>query len=276
MNSPCRIQYSAGARSGPVSQAFDKVTNRLLMLMDTPPTQGMRHVNARISGLVAPVGSRIGRTTLRACQEVMPRLSSTWLSIQYKGVAGLLGANVAAYIFLNSRFMKHRGEDGLQRADRHFIASRYNASNGRIWCVPLSLFNHGDSLVQLGLNCFALCMVGPAAEVAFGARVLVAGFLFCGTTGAVMEMMMGNHWCRGSSAGITGLLGMGALSSPFQILSIWGVLDVRAASLALTIFGAELLVGLFGSGRSELAHVAHAGGIAAALPFLYYLKWFRK
>ena len=191
-------------------------------------------------------------------------------------MAALLGLNVCAYMFLNSRFMKQRSRsDGLPRVDRHFLASRYNLSHGRFWCVPLSVFNHGDSLFQLIVNCFGLAIVGPAVELACGPGVLVAGFLFAGTLGALAEMAVGNHWCRGSSAGVTGLFGIGAFASPFQILSIWGVWNVRAASLAISLFGIESLLALYGSGRSEMAHVAHATGILSAIPFLYYLRWFR-
>jgi len=129
--------------------------------------------------------------------------------------------------------------------------------------------------MHLMMNCFALSLVGPAIEVAFGASVLVGGFLFTGSVGAILEMMLGNHWCRGSSAGVSGVFGMSALAAPNQILSIWGIMDVRAISLLITVFGVESLIGLFGSHESGMAHVAHAGGILSALPFMYYLKWLR-
>ena len=129
--------------------------------------------------------------------------------------------------------------------------------------------------MHLMMNCFALSLVGPAIEVAFGASVLMGGFLFTGSVGAILEMMVGNHWCRGSSAGVSGVFGMSALAAPYQLLSVWGIMDVRAMSLLITVFGVESLIGLFGSHESGLAHVAHAGGILAALPFMYYLKWFR-
>ena len=198
-------------------------------------------------------------------------------SFRYKGVASLIGLNVASFMFLNSHYMKSRSHvDGLPRADRHFIASRYNLAQGRFWCIPLSIFNHGDSLLHLVMNSFGLSMVGPAVELAFGAVPLVAGFLFTGTIGAILEMSMGQHWCRGASAGVTGIFGISAWTIPNQVFSMWGVMDIRAAPLAISIFGIECLIGLLGSESSNMAHVAHAGGILAAIPFLYYMRWFSR
>lgn len=196
--------------------------------------------------------------------------------VKFKGVAGLISANIAAYMLLNSHMMKVRSaSDGLSRTDRHFVASRFNLSHFRFWCVPLSIVNHGDSLFHLGMNCFALGLVGPAIEIAFGGAALVGGFIFTGSVGALCELWMGNHWCRGSSGGSAGLFAAGALVAPSQLLSVWGMFDVRAMPLALTVFGIECLFGLLGN-HSGMAHMAHAGGMAAALPFMYYLKWFSR
>lgn len=272
-----RVRFGKLPANRVMSGLFDSSIDRVIGLMNTAPSRKILQMNDRILEKLNPVNRQAlpGFTQVRKLIYT-PERRRLISAFTYKGVAGLIGMNVAAYLLLNSRFMKHRSHvDGLPRADRHFIASRYNLKQGRIWSVPLSVFNHGDSLFQLAMNCFGLSIVGPAVEVAFGPAVLVAGFLFTGTIGAISEIVLGNHWCRGSSAGVTGLFGIGAFASPHQILSIWGMFDVRAASLALCIFGFESVIGLFGSGRSEMAHVAHAVGVSSAIPFLYYLRWFR-
>ena len=271
-----KIEYPSQFNGGQVSAFYDKITKSLLAKLAQPPTMGMRQLNSKISVKLNPISNKIAgwsRETYTRFERSV--LGTPWRGVASKGVFGLIGLNVFAYMLLNSRFMKRRGLDGLSRADRHFIASRYNLSRGRVWCLPLSLFNHGDSLFQLCMNSFGLFVVGPSVELMFGANVLLSSFMFCGTIGALSELILGNHWCRGSSAGVTGIFGMSAFSAPFQILSVWGLFNVRAASLAFTLFGFETLVGLFGSGRSEMAHIAHATGIAAAIPILYYLRWFR-
>ena len=129
--------------------------------------------------------------------------------IRYRGVAALLAANVGAYMILNSQFMKQRSSnDGPPRVDRHFIASRYNLANWRIWSVPFSLFNHGDSLMQLVINCAGLAIVGPAVEMAFGAGVLVSGFLIAGSLGALAEQVVAivEHVAHSAARGARGAL----------------------------------------------------------------------
>jgi membrane associated rhomboid family serine protease len=255
---------------------MDRVTVRIIRILETEPTNNMRIYQRRLTAHLSPLSLRLRGFSRRTGQipgaekamEQFSRLSN-------RGVTGLIGMNIAAYVLLNSRYMKSRSHvDGLPRSDRHFIASRYNLSHLRLWCIPLSVFNHGDSLMQLMMNCFGLAIVGPAVELAFGPAILVCGFMFTGMLGAIAEVSLGNHWCRGSSGGVTGLLGISSFANPHQILSLWGVMDVRAASLAISIFAFESLVGLLGSSRSEMAHISHATGIAASIPFLYYLRWF--
>ena len=270
------FSYNPVANSS-VTNLYDRIGSRVLSLLEAAPSSTVKNLNQSLESKFHPLVGRYRRLEAK----IIPKLSSTdfgkaFSSFRYKGVAGLIALNIGAFMTLNSHYMKSRSHvDGLQRSDRHFIASRYNIARGRLWCVPLSLFNHGDSLMHLMMNCFALSLVGPAIEVAFGASVLMGGFLFTGSAGAILEMMLGNHWCRGSSAGVSGVFGMSALAAPYQLLSVWGIMDVRAMSLLITVFGVESLIGLFGSRESGLAHVAHAGGILAALPFMYYLKWFR-
>ena len=271
------ISYNNLQYSSSISTAYDRVGSRILKLLDTAPAPRLRALNQSFERKLTPLISRY--SVLES--KIVPKLSSSdfgraFSAVRYKGVTSLIALNIAAFMTLNSHYMKSRSHvDGLQRSDRHFIASRYNLARGRIWCVPLSLFNHGDSLTHLMMNCFALSLVGPAIEVAFGASVLIGGFMFTGSVGAILEMMFGNHWCRGSSAGVSGVFGMSALAAPYQVLSIWGMLDVRAMSLLITLFGVETLLGLFGSHEPSMAHLAHSGGILAALPFMYYLKWCR-
>ena len=262
----------------PIETVFSRVTDRILRLIDLPPSRTIVKLNHQILERIEPISSRLKTSIFRLSRNdaVLP-VQKAFSSLRYRAVGGLIGANVFGFMLLNSRFMKARSHiDGLPRADRHFLASRYNIGSGRIWCIPFSIFNHGDSLIQLGMNCFGLSLVGPAVEAAFGPGVLLGTFLFSGVVGALAEVAFGNHWCRGSSAGVTGLFGVGALASPAQVVSLWGVLDVRAASLAISIFGFETMAGLLASSRSEMAHLAHAAGVASAIPILYYLRWFMR
>jgi membrane associated rhomboid family serine protease len=262
---------------GRVSAYYDKVTNKITNILNQRPSRKMHELNSRVVLQLQPFSRRMDSISRSISKNMRsPELKTIASTIRYRGVAGLIGVNMAVYMLLNSHMMKVRSpHDGLSRADRHWVTSKFNLSNWRPWCVPLSIFNHGDSLFQLGMNCFALALVGPAVEVAFGAGALVGGFMFCGTLGAIAEMVLGNHWCRGSSGGVAGLFATGALMAPSQLLSVWGMFDVRAMPLALSVFGVESLFGLFGGNTSSMAHMAHAGGMAAALPFLYYMKWFR-
>ena len=272
-----RYDIMRGGTESPHYRFFSAISDRISTIIASPPPHYLRAFHERIKAKMGPASGFVRPYALAANQfatrEPLRKFSS---SFQYKAVAGLIGANLSAFMLLNSRYMKSRSPaDNLPRVDRHFIASKYNVSCGRIWSVPLSLFNHSDSLFRLGMNCVGIALVGPAVELAFGGGVLVSGFLISGSLGAIAEMVFGNHWCRGSSAGVTGVFGMTAFASPHQKVSVWGVWDVRAASLAISLFFIESLLGVFGSSHSEVAHVAHAAGLLSSIPFLYYLRWFR-
>ncbi len=273
------VKISRVSRDSILSGSFFSRSIRLVeTLLESPPKPWMRKLNNDVTQRLGPVMNK-GRLWITKPSDFLAvrGLKQQMSSIRYKGVTGLVGVNILAYMILNSRSMKTRSRaDGLPLADRHFIASRYNLSHGRIWALPLSIFNHGDSLLQLGMNCFGLALVGPAVELALGTTVLVASFMCSGMLAALSELLFGNHWCRGSSGGVTGLFALGAFLAPTQIVSFWGVMNVRAGSLAISIFGFEMLAGLFASRNSEIAHIAHATGIASAIPILYYLKWFHR
>jgi membrane associated rhomboid family serine protease len=257
---------------------FDKAISQIQRCIELPPSNRMVSLHDTASTRLYPYSKKASQIYSNLSVRLHASSARDFMkSIRYKAVTGLIGLNICAYMLLNSRSMKTKSQaDGLPRSDRHFIASRYNISSGRVWSIPLSLFNHGDSLLKLSMNCIGLALVGPAVEIAFGSGVLLSGFFISGMAGALCEVLFGNSWCRGSSAGVTGLFGMGAFANPYQMLSIWGIMDVRAASLAISIFGFELFSGVFASKRSEMAHIAHAAGLVTSIPILYYLRWFRR
>lgn len=256
---------------------FTVISDRVAAFLASPPPHSMRALQERFSSKSKRIFDSIRMNARPALRFVDgDTFRKVVAPLRYRAVAGLVGANLGAFMLLNSRYMKTKSRvDNLPRVDRHFIASRYNVVSGRIWCIPLSLFNHSDSMFRLGMNCLGLCLVGPAVELAFGPSVVIGGFLLMGSASAIAETLIGNHWCRGSSAGVTGLLGMGAFAAPNQIVSLWGVWDVRALSVAVSVFLIEGLLGMFGSPRTETAHIAHAVGILTSIPLLYYLRWFR-
>ena len=131
------------------------------------------------------------------------------------------------------------------------------------WQLVTYMFLHG-SVWHLTLNMLMMVMFGSAVEDALGSWRFVRVFLLCGIAGALGWLLLGEMWgdnsCVGASAGTYGLIGAFCGFYPKRPLALFGVIDMRARTLAIWLAAASLLNLLIGT--ENVAYSAHlVGGV---------------
>ncbi len=161
-----------------------------------------------------------------------------------------------------------------------FALSAEGMRSGFWWQPVTYMFMHG-SVLHLCLNMFMLVMFGSPVESRVGSWRFVRLYLFCGILGGAGWLLLGGFGgvdiCLGASAGTFGVIGAYCGLYPKRLVALFGVVDIRARSLALLLGLAELLNVLYGT--KNVAYSAHlAGGVAgylAAVGFVrnWRIKW---
>jgi membrane associated rhomboid family serine protease len=139
---------------------------------------------------------------------------------------------------------------------------------GRIWQIVTYMFLHGG-LGHIFFNMFALWMFGSMLERIWGPREFLKYYLLTGIAGGLSYALF-NFGSPiptvGASGAIYGLLVAYAVLFPDNVIYIWFVLPIKAKWFAI-IFGVIEFVASFNAG-SQIAHLAHLGGMAAGYIYL--------
>jgi membrane associated rhomboid family serine protease len=152
---------------------------------------------------------------------------------------------------------------------------------GAVWELLTYALLHGG-LWHLLVNLLGLWMFGGDVERVLGSRGLLQLFLVAVAGGGLAHAVMGlivrdPVLVVGASAGVLGLLTAFAIFFPDRRVYIFGIFPVQARWFAIG-FGAISLLGAFEastagpSGGSQVAHLAHLGGIVAAWLYLLLMR----
>lgn len=77
---------------------------------------------------------------------------------------------------------------------------------GQTWRLLSNIFLHGD-LLHLGVNLFALAILGRICEALYGPARFLALFLASGLAGSLLSNAIGAELATGASGGLFGLMG---------------------------------------------------------------------
>jgi membrane associated rhomboid family serine protease len=139
---------------------------------------------------------------------------------------------------------------------------------GRIWQIFTYMFLHGG-LGHLFFNMLALFMFGSVLEREWGSREFLKYYLLTGVAGGLSYALF-NYGSFvptvGASGAIYGLLVAYAVLFPNNVIYVWFVIPLKAKWFAI-IFGVIEFLASFSSG-SQVAHLAHLGGMAVGYIYL--------
>jgi membrane associated rhomboid family serine protease len=144
----------------------------------------------------------------------------------------------------------------LLALDKHAV------QHGEYWRLLSVTLVHA-SLIHLGLNMYALWIVGPLAEALYGRNVYVAIYLLAGLGGSIGSYLFIQEPSVGASGAIFGLFGLIFTSTYFhkpalarQARAITSQIGILIVINLVIGFG----IGSFG-GLGEIDNAAHVGGL---------------
>jgi membrane associated rhomboid family serine protease len=150
------------------------------------------------------------------------------------------------------------------------------------WTFLTYMFLHGN-ILHLLFNMLMLYVFGPSVEDRMGSRMFLLFYLLCGLGGAALSFLLTQWAPVGTIVGASGaIMGVAVAFAwywpnypvfvfplPDPIPAKWLITFLVGLDLALAWAGALTRGGLGGG----VAHLAHLGGVGAALVYLKALDW---
>jgi membrane associated rhomboid family serine protease len=163
---------------------------------------------------------------------------------------------------------------GLQIATEFFLKYDLPASigmksnelilQGQYWRLITAMFLHGSPL-HLGVNMYALFILGGRVERLFGSLRFLGLFLLAGITGNLFSFLLTDAPSLGSSTAIFGLLGAEGVFI-YQHRELFGDQSRVALRQIIQVAGINLLIGLY----PGIDNWGHVGGLIGGSVFAWF------
>ena len=178
-------------------------------------------------------------------------------------------ANIAVFIAMMAA--------GPLLIDWFGLTPRDVLTKGRVWQLATYLFLHGD-VFHILFNMLAVWMFGVDLERRWGTRAFVNFYAITGVGAAVCTLVVallpfgGDTYLVptiGASGAVYGLIMAWAIVFPHRTILFLGVFPLSARVFALIMGAISFSQALNQGGGTNIAHVAHLGGMLAGY---WYLK----
>jgi len=138
-----------------------------------------------------------------------------------------------------------------------------------VWQVFTYMFLHGG-LFHILINMLVLYMFGGEVERAMGTRGFVRFYFITGIVAGLTGFIFAyNYKIVGASGAIFAVLVAFATFYPEARVLFMFIFPMKAKHMVLLIGGMTFLA-TFSSGRGNIAHFAHLGGLVAGILYLHY------
>jgi membrane associated rhomboid family serine protease len=146
----------------------------------------------------------------------------------------------------------------------------------RFWQLVTYSFLHGD-VMHLFLNLMMLAFIGGELEALWGTVRFLKFYFFCAVSAALFYLVLQLFISRGAglntpmvgaSGAIYGLLAAYGVVFGERVLLFMMLFPMKAKHFIWVLAGIEFMSTVF-SGRGGLASIAHVGGMAAGLSYLW-------
>ncbi len=134
------------------------------------------------------------------------------------------------------------------------------------WTIVTYMFLHAD-IWHLAINMLVLFFFGPPLESRWGSREFVRFYVICGLGGVALSFLFISSPVLGASAAVYGVMLAFAMAWPDSPIYVWGIFPIKAKWLVGFLFVVTLWSSLSGA-QDGVAHLAHLGGLLAALLYL--------
>lgn len=194
-----------------------------------------------------------------------PDQSQTQVRIKFKGSKPvvtyvILGITVLTYIFqVGSQFLT-----GVDLG--YVLGAKINSliSAGQYWRLFTPMLLHG-SIIHIGLNMYALIILGRGLEFNFGKLRFTLLYIAAGFAGNILSFIFSPNPSLGSSTAIFGLLAAEAVFV-FQNRKFYGAQAKGILINAAVIAGVNLVLGL----SPGIDNWGHLGGLLGGILFTWF------
>ena len=225
------------------------------------PAEDKREIANRLGWLAKETGN------VRASRRYFARGRGAYLPVATYAILGITIAVSLAAAFASDRAAIYAALE----LDKVKVAA------GEVWRLVTVTLLHGDpdpdafafTLLHLGLNMYALYLVGPVVERLYGPTRLVAFYLVAAIGGSLATFAWGDaRLGTGASGAIFGLFGVVFAATRLHM----PVLDAQSRRLASQIGSLIVLNIVIGFSQGFVDNLAHIGGLvtgtALAVAFL--------
>jgi membrane associated rhomboid family serine protease len=143
-----------------------------------------------------------------------------------------------------------------------------------IWQTVTYMFFHGGAF-HLLFNCYMLWALGKVVEVQWGTRSFLFYYFLCGVGAAVVNVLVEPHAMTpviGASGAIYGLLVAFAMMYPDAVFLVMFIVPLKAKH-AVVFFALLELMFSMNANASNIANIAHLGGMATGFIYLKSRVW---
>ncbi len=137
----------------------------------------------------------------------------------------------------------------------------------RPWAPVTYMFVHGG-LYHLFFNMLMLVFFGRPLEERWGEGEFLKFYLICGLGGALLSFLFLPSSIVGASAAVYGVMLAFAMNWPRAPIYVFGIFPVEARFLVGFMAAVALFSAAGSAGDSDVAHLAHLGGLIAGWIYL--------
>ncbi|MBU1078760.1 MAG: rhomboid family intramembrane serine protease [Spirochaetes bacterium] len=168
---------------------------------------------------------------------------------------------------------------GFNRANYIYLVRTFGLTpimvtgNFAIWQFITYMFLHGG-IAHVFFNMFGLWMFGCELESKWGSKEFLVYYLLTGLGGGLLTYLFlfnSSVPTIGASASIFGILTAYGLLFPDRKILLFFVIPIKAIYFVM-IFGLMELFSSFNPGNSSIAYIAHLGGMATGVLYLFLIK----
>lgn len=188
-------------------------------------------------------------------------------------VKNILIANAVVFLIqlsMGSGLGLTRGQRSLALIGRYFaLVPEMVLTRGFVWQLITYQFLHGG-LFHILVNMFMVWMFGRELERIWGPWGFLRFYLICGVAAGATMIVFGPYSTPtvGASGAMLGLLGAFAYYWPNRRVYVWGIVPIQIKYLVLILGAISLFFGTH-QARSNVAHLAHLGGLLMGLIYVW-------
>jgi rhomboid protease GluP len=137
---------------------------------------------------------------------------------------------------------------------------------GQVWRLITPILLHG-SILHIGMNMYALYIIGRRLERFYGHKRLLVLYLLCGFSGNVLSFVLTENRSLGASTAVFGLLAAEGVFI-FQNRKLFGKANTQRSLMNLLfILGINLVFGF--SLSTQIDNMGHIGGLIGGIFFAW-------